>query len=189
MDYVNRAKIASDTNQFLTSYDWDIDIELGTDFKVYYPGHLTFKTRLMDISGIEPLYRPETPLSAEIRGFKIHQNSFTSNIPGTITFHLQDFEDQSITGMLLDWFIKYNDPATHISYNKKAVMWKSFTAFRLNNARTPVYKIKIYNLLPSSGSNGYDAFTSNKDKLGDTQFSMEAEYYEVSLLNLPGAGA
>jgi hypothetical protein len=188
MSYVNRSSIAANTNQMLTSYDWDITIETGTDFKVYYPGDLTFKTRLMDISGINPLYSTDAPLDVMIRGFKIHQNSFTSNVPGTITLHLQDFEDQSITGMLLDWIIKYNDPATHISFNKSAVMWKSFTAYRLNNTRQPVYSIKIYNLLPSQGTgNDYDQFTGEKAKLGDIRLSLEAEYYEVKLLNISGA--
>jgi len=179
MDYVTRDKIAQKTSQFLTSFDWDLEI-LTKPSAVYWPGDDVFKVRTSEIvpTSIIP---DHSVISVEIRGFTLLQPGLTIN-SGDFSITLQDFEDQSILALMIDWVYKCNNPNTRSSYRREDLLM-DFNLYRLNSSRKPVFQYIIKGCLPNKLDYS-DPMDGTKKEIGKCTFGCKVEYFESKLLNI-----
>ena len=180
MDLINKDSMIDRTTQLLTSFEWDLTFKTWPP-AVFCPGQSIFRIRT---TGIEPPKWPDnTPISAQLHGFRVIQSGLTENT-GTFTINYQDFEDQSLVAFFLDWTYKSCDPATRSGYRNEDLM-SDIILYRLNSSRKATKMWKCMGCLPAN-VNHNDAMNSDKTPIGDGTISLEVEYYEIKLLNLPG---
>lgn len=174
MDYVLHSSLSNITEQVATSFDWEFDIAWGENCAFYHPDISLIRKRVTEITGIENAQLPKAEnMQIEMRGWTLLQPGLTETKPVTITIGFQDFDDQSIKAMLLDWGNKKDSMITHRSYKRSQVM-VNMEIFRLNTARQRIWKVKCTNGILADVSYE-DTYTKEKTPLGKGTFGIQFE--------------
>ena len=178
MSEITRSNMRMDTQEILTSFDWELEFTHKPN-AVFYPGDQTLILRLKNVSLNTDT--TNSVLQAQLRGFTVIQSGLTEN-SGQLTLNFQDFEDQAIAAFLEDWVTKCNTRSTRRSVHKRD-LYADITVRRLNSFRKAVREWRCETCLPSSGSPN-DQFTAEKALLGDCSLQLMCEYIDNSFLNL-----
>lgn len=166
LDYLRRQKISMVNRQFLTSYDWDFEIDFS-NYKFYHPNMEILHLQTKSLDGPKRTLSYEGPKEVQIRGFKIHQPGQSNNFQDAkFTLHLADFEDQSIAYWFIDWANKCDSITTHTGYRRQDLMINC-TVWQLNSNLEHVFQWQYFNCLPGSGGNYDDKFDDKKELVGD----------------------
>lgn len=163
MDFIRRQNISQINRQFLTSYDWAFYIDFSK-YRFYHPTMEMLLCQTRTITGVNPTL-DNTPLTTDIRGFKIQQAGMTKNdANASFGLDIADFEDQSIKYWFLDWQNKMDSITTHTSHRRQDLMVDCYV-WRLNSNQQKVWEMHYINCLPQTTSYD-DLYTSDKQLVG-----------------------
>lgn len=186
MDYLRRQNMSQRPRQFLTTYDWEFEIDFS-QYKFYHPPMNTLRLQAKSIVGIDPTLT-NTLLTTEIRGFRFQQAGMTNNYEkASFTLQLADFEDQTVKYWFLDWQNKMDSLTTHTGYRREDLMVDCYI-WRLNNALQKVWEMHYINCLPSQTQYD-DQYTGDKQLVGadGTSITIQGEMVIPTPLTVPVA--
>lgn len=177
MKYITRKDIREDNNDFKTSFHWEL-VVTKWPLAVYYPGDRMFKTRLVSVT---PPAAPEIPINTEnIHGFDILSYGQPSS-SGILSGQFQDFVDQSIENLFLDWREKISDYEDKLGLPKTELVMDA-ELMQLDRELNPIKRWKMQTgLLSSFGGN--ETFNNEQTNLGKIDFSINFEHVIPELLN------
>ena len=181
--WVNRATMAMQGEQVLTTYDWEFEIvQWGP--ALYQPAEQVYFTRAKGIDGVKPL--PTVSLiTIDLRGYKLLQPGLVETKPDDFTINFQDFEDMTIRIWLWDWLNKMNSLTSTASYRRED-LFVDINIYQLNSSQQRVFKYAYQNCLPNNPTDTVN-LSSEKDKLGDVALVVSSEFMLPTPLNVPGA--
>jgi len=178
---VNRAAMAMQGEQVLTTYDWEFEIASWGP-ALYQPAETVYFTRAKGIDGVKPL--PTVNLiTIDLRGYKLLQPGLVETKPDDITIHFQDFEDMTIRIWLWDWLNKMSSLTSTASYRRED-LFVNLNIYQLNSSQQRVFKYAYQNCLPNTPTDTV-TLSSEKDKLGEVDLIIASEFMLPTPLNIP----
>jgi hypothetical protein len=184
-EYIRRQNISIRNRQFLTTYDWAMDVDFS-QYPFYHPNIESLRLRTKDLSGINPTLEHNL-ISNTVHGYKLLQPGWTNTTANTdITLNLVDWEDQSIKYWFLDWQNKCDSITTHTGYRREDLMIDLYV-WRLNSNQQKVWEMHYINCLPKTTQYQDTYETNNKQAVGfdGVSLAIEAEQALPTPLTTP----
>lgn len=182
LGYMNYEQIKENSGQFMTNIFWDVDfVEMAP--AVYFPGKDFLRTRCISAQVNLDDGEMET-IRTEIRGFQIIAPAGSKAHGGTLTLQLQDFDDQSITTWLWDWYCKVRDPKTNYMFHTNDVKAPLLILTQYNNQRIPLKRWVCRGLAPNNVGEwtNFQGASGDPEDTGKVSVTFTVENMKLELL-------
>jgi len=177
--FINRTAIAGDNGDIVSNYHWELIIDRWPE-AIYYPGDKVFKTRLTNVT--PPLTTLDHQIhDINIMGFHIKQPG-DIDYSGSIQGDFQDYVDQSVQAIFLDWAMKCQDPESRLGLRKRLLIMDC-TLFQFDRANNPIKQWQCFAGMYKQHSSG-EAFAGENTPGGKIGFSVDFEHVVPKLLNV-----
>lgn len=175
--HLTRESIAGDNQDTVSNFHWELVVDQWP-LAVYYPGDRVFNTRLIDVT-------PPSDISPQINEDRIHNHAVKQfgNIDrsGSLSGNFQDFVDQSILAIFIDWQRKIEDEETKVGLPKSQLVMNA-TLLQLDRQMRAIKEWRMRTGLLSNFNTG-ESFGGDNTSGGKISFSIDFEHIVCNPLN------